>query len=247
MRDQWTVISCCWSWKISYTGWNISRSSWCLPQSTRRHLSSTLMEHHWSASLAVYSQWKICKGCLYLCMHEWYLIRKQLSWRHYTQDQLQPPWWKTASWGSVQATTGRSPVTRAFWRAHTVHPQGCESKQYWLWSTTSISVILVQEADYLKLIASLANYITNEKPKGGILVFLPGVQEIKQCMQAIRAIVKKQVDILPLHANLSSDEQRKVFHTNPSKWKIICSTNIAEVCSNYSYFLIVAHLHDRHQ
>ena len=68
-----------------------------------------------------------------------------------------------------------------------------------------------------------------EKPKGGILIFLPGVQEIKQCMQAIGAVVKKQADVLPLHANLSSDEQRKVFRTHASKWKIICSTNVAEV------------------
>lgn len=81
------------------------------------------------------------------------------------------------------------------------------------------------------------------KAKGGILVFLPGVQEIKQCMQAIGTVVKKQVDILPLHANLSSDEQRKVFHTNPSKWKVVCSTNIAEVCGDCCNFIIMTHLH----
>lgn len=71
----------------------------------------------------------------------------------------------------------------------------------------------------------------NEKPKGGILIFLPGVQEIKQCMRAIGAVAEKPVDVLPLHANLSNHEQRKVFHTHPSKWKIVCSTNVAEVCS----------------
>jgi len=48
-------------------------------------------------------------------------------------------------------------------------------------------------------------------------------------MQAIETAVNRKADILPLHANLSSDEQRKVFRTNPSKWKIICSTNVAEV------------------
>jgi HrpA-like RNA helicase len=48
-------------------------------------------------------------------------------------------------------------------------------------------------------------------------------------MQAIEAAIEKRVDILPLHANLSSDEQRKVFHKTQSKWKIVCSTNVAEV------------------
>ena len=87
----------------------------------------------------------------------------------------------------------------------------------------------------------------NEKPKGGIMVFLPGVQEIRQCTQAIGAVVKKQVDILPLHANLSSDEQRKVFHTNPSKWKIVCSTNVAEVYHISSFFLLkLIHTSDIH-
>lgn len=90
-------------------------------------------------------------------------------------------------------------------------------------------MVRVREPHRLQLIAALTGHIMNEKSKGGILVFLPGVQEIKQCMQAIGAVVKKQVDILPLHANLSSDEQKKVFRTNPSKWKIVCSTNVAEV------------------
>jgi len=59
--------------------------------------------------------------------------------------------------------------------------------------------------------------------------------------------VNKQADILPLHANLPSDEQRKVFRTNPSKWKIVCSTNVAEVSVGHYGSLIVSHPHHRHQ
>ncbi len=49
-------------------------------------------------------------------------------------------------------------------------------------------------------------------------------------METIRDILPNSVraDILPLHANLSSDEQRQVFKKTPS-WKIIASTNVAEV------------------
>lgn len=38
--------------------------------------------------------------------------------------------------------------------------------------------------------------------------------------------------IFPLHANLSSDEQRRVF-SHTSEWKIIAATNVAEVCNTY--------------
>jgi ATP-dependent RNA helicase DHX57 len=36
-----------------------------------------------------------------------------------------------------------------------------------------------------------------------------------------------QADVFPLHANLSSDEQRRVF-MKTSKWKAIAATNVAE-------------------
>jgi HrpA-like RNA helicase len=56
-------------------------------------------------------------------------------------------------------------------------------------------------------------------------------------MRAIEAVIEKRVDILPLHANLSSDEQRKVFQKIQSKWKIVCSTNVAEVRHVSCHFL----------
>jgi ATP-dependent RNA helicase DHX57 len=59
---------------------------------------------------------------------------------------------------------------------------------------------------------------------------LSGVQEIRQCIDVMRSHLSgKQVDILPLHANLSNDEQRIVF-AKTSNWKIIAATNVAEVC-----------------
>lgn len=78
-----------------------------------------------------------------------------------------------------------------------------------------------------KLIASLVKHIisTGSEP-GGILIFLPGVQEIQVCLNALRGIPNSKV--YPLHANLSSDEQRAVF-TPVSGWKVIAATNVAEV------------------
>lgn len=75
------------------------------------------------------------------------------------------------------------------------------------------------------------NHIVSTADKrGGILIFLPGVQDIRQCIDVMHDLLAdKQAEIFPLHANLSNDEQRLVFATT-SNWKIIAATNVAEVC-----------------
>lgn len=83
----------------------------------------------------------------------------------------------------------------------------------------------------------MAHIIEVAEKKGGILIFLPGVQEIRQCIEALRGIpASSGQDIFPLHANLSNEEQRVVFkHT--SKWKIIAATNVAEVRSATTHIM----------
>jgi HrpA-like RNA helicase len=83
---------------------------------------------------------------------------------------------------------------------------------------------------YGQLVTATINHIINQaEEKGGILVFLPGVQEIRQCINSLQSSSSaSQAKILPLHANLSSDEQRAVFAPTP-KWKIVVATNVAEV------------------
>ncbi|TCD63345.1 hypothetical protein EIP91_005646 [Steccherinum ochraceum] len=79
--------------------------------------------------------------------------------------------------------------------------------------------------DY-ELVAAIVRHIVSSADKpAGILIFLPGVQEIRQCLEALRSIPNSKV--FPLHANLSSDEQRSVF-ARTSQWKIIAATNVAE-------------------
>ena len=93
-----------------------------------------------------------------------------------------------------------------------------------------------------QLIASTINHIMNTaEAHGGILVFLPGVQEIRQCIDTLQSSPSaSQAKIFPLHANLSSDEQRAVFAPT-TKWKIVVATNVAEVSfkrrSPHEYFL----------
>ncbi|KAI0368891.1 P-loop containing nucleoside triphosphate hydrolase protein [Pilatotrama ljubarskyi] len=90
----------------------------------------------------------------------------------------------------------------------------------------AIRTIMRSDSFDYDLIAATVNHIIATAPKrGGILIFLSGVQEIRQCMEKLRDVPNSR--ILPLHANLSSDEQRLVFAPT-SEWKIVVSTNVAE-------------------
>jgi HrpA-like RNA helicase len=72
--------------------------------------------------------------------------------------------------------------------------------------------------------------ISTADKRGGVLIFLPGVYEIYQCIDVMRRVLTgKQADIFPLHAGLSDEEQQVVF-AKTSSWKIIAATNVAEVC-----------------
>jgi ATP-dependent RNA helicase DHX57 len=91
----------------------------------------------------------------------------------------------------------------------------------------SLSCILTLILMLHQLVTALVIHITaSDASPGGILIFLPGVQEIQACINALKGLPNAK--ILPLHANLSSDEQRAVFAPT-SGWKVIAATNVAEV------------------
>ncbi|KAJ3034589.1 hypothetical protein HDV00_004862 [Rhizophlyctis rosea] len=66
--------------------------------------------------------------------------------------------------------------------------------------------------------------------EGAILIFAPGVQEIKDTIRALQPIVSEcGLEVMPLHANLSPAEQRKVFgNVGKGRRKCVVSTNVAE-------------------
>jgi len=67
---------------------------------------------------------------------------------------------------------------------------------------------------------------------GTILVFMPGVYEINKLCKLLEIHSKmttKQLKLIPLHGNLSSIEQKKIFQSVDNHIiKIIISTNVAE-------------------
>ncbi|XP_043839844.1 putative ATP-dependent RNA helicase DHX57 isoform X2 [Dromiciops gliroides] len=90
----------------------------------------------------------------------------------------------------------------------------------------------------LELIEALLEWIVYGKhsyPPGAVLVFLPGLAEIKMLYEQLQSNPlfsnrrSKRCIILPLHSSLSSEEQQVVFVKPPvGVTKIIISTNIAE-------------------
>ena len=56
---------------------------------------------------------------------------------------------------------------------------------------------------------------------------MPGVAEIKSTIDALRSANLRDCTILPLHANLSNNEQKQVF-TKTSGRKVVVATNVAE-------------------
>ena len=62
---------------------------------------------------------------------------------------------------------------------------------------------------------------------GDVLVFLPGEREIRDCAEALRKHHPPHVEILPLFARLSAEEQERVFKISNAR-RIVLATNVAE-------------------
>ncbi len=62
---------------------------------------------------------------------------------------------------------------------------------------------------------------------GDVLVFLPGEREIREAAEALRKHHPPGVDVLPLFARLSPQEQDKVFEPHGQR-RIVLATNVAE-------------------
>lgn len=64
---------------------------------------------------------------------------------------------------------------------------------------------------------------------GDLLVFLPGVKEIKTLSAILEKDLPPKINLFPLYGNLSQKEQTRVFYpSNPGERKIVIATSIAE-------------------
>jgi ATP-dependent helicase HrpB len=67
------------------------------------------------------------------------------------------------------------------------------------------------------------------KDSGDVLVFLPGMADIRRAAEALaRAAARDGFDVLPLHGELSREEQDRAVGPARGRRKVILSTNVAE-------------------
>ncbi|KAJ1753853.1 hypothetical protein LPJ79_000140 [Coemansia sp. RSA 1821] len=91
------------------------------------------------------------------------------------------------------------------------------------------------EANYLQASIATVLQIHASQPKGDILVFLTGQDEIEQAQdgltQALKALGSRvpELIICPIYANLPSELQARIFEPTPEgARKVVLATNIAE-------------------
>ncbi|QUM77694.1 ATP-dependent helicase HrpB [Moritella sp. 24] len=68
-----------------------------------------------------------------------------------------------------------------------------------------------------------------QQQAGNVLVFLPGVSEIKRCQQQLQELTNEHLQVLPLYGQLTQQQQQAAI--NPlakGQRKIVLATNIAE-------------------
>ncbi|KAJ2082437.1 hypothetical protein H4R24_001605 [Coemansia sp. RSA 988] len=91
------------------------------------------------------------------------------------------------------------------------------------------------EANYLQACVATVLQIHASQPKGDILVFLTGQDEIEQAQESLTQSMKalgsrvQELIVCPIYANLPSELQARIFEPTPEgARKVVLATNIAE-------------------
>src|SRR5580692_10685525 len=64
-------------------------------------------------------------------------------------------------------------------------------------------------------------------PRGDILVFLPGEKHIREAAQALQRAKLPHLEVMPLFARLTSQQQERIFEAHRTR-RVILATNVAE-------------------
>ncbi|HEX4954561.1 MAG TPA: ATP-dependent helicase HrpB [Thermoanaerobaculia bacterium] len=93
-----------------------------------------------------------------------------------------------------------------------------------------VEVAHLPRADSRSLSACVLMGVTQalERVGGDVLVFLPGVREIRDAADALEPIARaRSVDLVPLYGDLPSEEQDRALSRGPRR-RVILATNVAE-------------------
>jgi ATP-dependent helicase HrpA len=86
-----------------------------------------------------------------------------------------------------------------------------------------------EEADQVEAIGDAIEELHREGP-GDVLVFLSGEREIRDTAEGLRGRLPADVEILPLYARLTTEEQHRVFRRPSGAYRsrVVLATNVAE-------------------
>lgn len=83
------------------------------------------------------------------------------------------------------------------------------------------------EITMIDLVREAVEEILTETSHGDILVFMSGIQEIRETAESLNDLQEEGFQVLPLFSRLTQSEQERIFQANGDR-KIIVATNIAE-------------------
>ena len=84
------------------------------------------------------------------------------------------------------------------------------------------------EIDLPEAIVNAVDEVTARTSSGDVLVFLPGEREIRDAAEALRKRHPQGMEILPLFARLSAQDQERIFSPGGAARRIVLATNVAE-------------------
>jgi len=84
------------------------------------------------------------------------------------------------------------------------------------------------EIDLPEAIVNAVDEVTARTTSGDVLVFLPGEREIRDAAEALRKHHPQGMEILPLFARLSAQDQERIFSAGGAARRIVLATNVAE-------------------
>ena len=93
-----------------------------------------------------------------------------------------------------------------------------------------VSIEYGKENDQRSLIGRVAAGVRLclERTEGNVLVFLPGVGEIRRGIEALKDLQHtKDIEVLPLHGSLPSEDQDRALRRSTTR-KVVLATNVAE-------------------
>src|SRR5580692_9272011 len=76
-------------------------------------------------------------------------------------------------------------------------------------------------------IVAAVRELGGQDPRGDILVFLPGEKHIREAAQALQRARLAHLEVLPLYARLTAQQQEQIFAAHATR-RVILATNVAE-------------------